>query len=115
MKKLISLIFISSVLTGCEYIGNNPNGIKTINREIDSLTRVRDSLLVEEKKLDSPVLFVYYYRELINEENSGIFWSSQIYHSGDLLKGPFDKEDSLHPQTIVEVLSEGKRVKDLKR
>lgn len=112
MKKL-SIIAFMFLLASCEYIGNNSTEIKTLNRELDSLTRVRDSLLIEEKKLDSPVIFFYYYRAVNDKENVGIFWSSQIYHAGEFLKGPFD-EGEKNRETIVEVLTEGRRAKKLK-
>lgn len=111
MKKIIILVLLLSSLVSCDW---RPNSVKiaSLNHDIDSLTKVRDLLLVEEKKLDSQALYFYYCRT-VDEGETGIFWSSQIYHSGEFIKGPFDSEDE-SGETVVEILSEGKRIKKFK-
>ena len=104
----------SLLLASCEfgYQGDRPD-MKKLGKEIDSLTRVRDSLLIVEKKLDSPVEYVYYYRSETSGEE-GLFWSKEILHCGELIKGPFPPEDDENPIDIVKVISEGQRIKTLK-
>lgn len=111
MKKIIIPALLLCSLASCDWRSNNAK-IASLSREIDSLTKVRDLLLIEEKKLDSPALYFYYCRT-VDEGETGIFWSSQIYHSGEFLKGPFDSGDD-SGETVVEILSEGKRVKKFK-
>jgi len=111
MKRIIIPALLLGCLSSCDW---RPNSVKiaSLNRDIDSLIKVRDLLLIEEKKIDSPVLYFYYYREISHRE-TGIFWSSQIYHSGEFIKGPFDEEENKE-ETIVEILSEGKKAKKFK-
>ncbi len=111
MRKILPLIFMSIFIGGCGFMTHDPNEIKTISKTIDSLTNVRDSLLVESKKLDSPVIFFYYTRR-ITDQGIGIIRSSEIYHAGDFITGEF--EDSTDGETVIEIISEGNRVKKYK-
>jgi len=111
MKGLLPIVLVVSLFTSCDILYKDVPPSKTLTKNIDSLTKLRDSIYVIEKKIDSPSEYVYNYRSIINKDDEGIFWSKEIYHTGELVKGAFGDNGEMD---VVEVLGDGKKIKDLK-
>ena len=110
MKKLLLAIIGFSILslTSCDGFlrGNTTSNVDT-EKKVIVVPKIPVLPVSEPTKEVTPTivvtLYVYKYRSGNNTSNSGVFTSNKIYHKGDYTKAG---------ETIIEVLSERKELKD---
>ena len=106
--KLLPVLSII-LLASCNWVNETPT-IKSIDKELDSLVKLRDSLVVLEKKEDSGSKYVYYYRSL-SDNKQGVFTTTRILHSRDIIERRLNPLDTINQPEVIEILSESKKIK----